>query len=306
MQVESHRVVILGGSGFIGSHLCRQLAANGHRVRVLTRSQKPHKNLIDIPGIELSTGDPYESEFLSQQFADRDVVINLVGILNESGHDGRGFYRAHVELPEKVVQACKAAGVSRLLHMSALNADMTKGSSHYMRSKGQGEELVHQTASNDLAVTSFRPSVVYGPGDHFSNRFAKLLRLTPLLFPLACPHTRFSPVFVEDVVTAYVRAIDNPQTHDQRYDLCGPKSYSFQQLVDYIAHLIGAKRLIIPLSDGLSRLQANIMEYIPGKPLSIDNYHTTQVDSVCSGEFPAVFDIQPRSIEEEMPKYLEH
>lgn len=306
MQGELHRVVIIGGSGFIGSHLSRQLTANGYRVKVLTRSQKSHKNLTDIPGIELSTGDPYEPEFLSQQFAGQDVVINLVGILNESGHDGSGFYEAHVELPEKVVSACKAAGVSRLLHMSALNADMTKGPSHYMRSKGQGEELVHQAASNELAVTSFRPSVVYGPGDHFSNRFARLLRLTPLLFPLACPNTRFAPVFVEDVVQVYVRAIDNSETYGQRYDLCGPKSYTFQQLVNYIAHLIGTKRLIIPLNDGLSRLQANIMEYIPGKPLSIDNYHTTQKDSVCSGEFPAVFDIQPRSIEEEMPIYLEH
>lgn len=300
MKNQQHRITLLGGTGFIGGHLSRHLASAGHQVRVLSRSQK---ELAATPGIELIQGDVHDPQFLAEQFAERDVVINLVGILNEKGHDGRGFHKVHVELPEKVVQACQSAGVSRLLHMSALNADAQNGSSQYMRTKGKGEELVHQAASA-LAVTSFRPSVIFGPDDHFSNRFAQLLRLTPVIFPLACPQTRFSPVFVEDVVTAYTRAIDTPETFGERYDLCGPQSYTFQQLVEYIAHLIGVRRRIIPLNDTLSRLQANIMEYIPGKPLSIDNYHTTQVDSVCTGDFPAIFNIQPQSIEEEMPKYL--
>jgi len=303
MKAQLHRITIVGGSGFIGGHLCRHLATQGYAVRVLTRSHKAHKNLADIPGLELLQGDPYEPEFLSRAFAEQEVVINLVGILNETGHDGRGFHRAHVELPEKVVQACRNAGVHRLLHMSALNADAVNGVSHYMRTKGAGEELVHQAASADLAVTTFRPSVVFGPGDSFSNRFASLLRFTPLL-PLACPETRFAPVFVEDVVLAYTRAIDNPQTHGQRYELCGPKSYSLRQLVEYFANLIGVRRLIIPLNDPLSRLQANVMEYVPGKPFSLDNYLTTRMDSVCSGDIPAIFNIKPRSIEEEIPRYL--
>ena len=307
MNDQSHRITLLGSSGFIGGHLCHHLVAKGYQVRVLTRSQKGHKNLAEIakiPGIELIEGDPYEVEFLAKAFAEQDVVINIVGILNESGHDGHGFYRAHVELPEKVVQACHDAGVPRLLHMSALNADAEKGASHYMRSKGAGEDLVHRAASTGLAVTTFRPSVVYGPGDSFSNRFARLLRFTPLMFPLACPETRFAPIFVEDVVAAFTRAIDNPQTHGQRYELCGPQSYSLRQLVKYIAHLIGVRRLIIPLNDPLSRLQANIMEYVPGKPFSLDNYLTTRMDSVCGGDFPAIFGIEPGSIEEEMPRYL--
>lgn len=303
MNNQLPRITVVGGSGFIGGHLCRHLAAKDYPVRILTRSQRAPKGLASVPGIELVQGDPYDARFLAESFAEQDVVINLVGILNEPGHDGRGFHRAHVELPEKVVQACHSAGIPRLLHMSALNADAEKGPSHYMRTKGAGEDLVHRAASSELAVTTFRPSVVFGPGDSFSNRFASLLRFTPL-FPLACPETRFAPVFVEDVVLAYTYAIDNPQTHGQRYELCGPKSYSFQQLVEYFASLIGVKRLIIPLSDRLSRLQANVMEYVPGKPFSLDNYLTTRMDSVCTGNFPAIFNIKPRSIEEEMPRYL--
>jgi len=305
MKEQLQRITVVGGSGFIGGHLCRHLASKGYPVRVLTRSQRDPKGLAAVPGIELIQGDPYDAKFLANSFAEQNVVINLVGILNEPGHDGCGFHRAHVELPEKVVQACRNAGVHRLLHMSALNADAEKGPSHYMRTKGEGEDLVHQAASTELAVTTFRPSVVFGPGDSFSNRFARLLRFTPLAFPLACSETRFAPIFVEDVVAAYTRSIGNPETHGQRYELCGPQSYSFQQLVEYIATLIRVRRLIIPLNDRLSRLQANIMEYVPGKPFSVDNYLTAQMDSVCSGDFPAIFDIEPRTIEAEMPKYLQ-
>ena len=143
-----------------------------------------------------------------------------------------------------------------------------------------------------LKVTSFRPSVIFGPGDSFLNRFAGLLRLTPGVFPLACPRARFQPVYVEDVVRAFVESLGNHKTFGQRYDLCGPKVYTLREIVEYVARLIGRRVRILGLNDRLSRLRA-AMEFAPGA-VSLDNYHSLQVDSVCQGEFPPVSASRPR------------
>ena len=231
-------------------------------------------------------------------FKGMDAVINLVGILNEQGHSGEGFRRAHVELPRKVLNACHQNRVKRILHMSALNADANSGPSHYLRSKGEGENHVHAFAGK-IAVTSFRPSVIFGREDSFFNRFAQLLKLSPLVFPLACPAARFAPVYVEDVAACFVEALDDKDSYGQRYDLCGPKIYTLKQLVAYTASTLGVKRKIIGLPDVLSRLQANLLEFAPGKPFSIDNYHSLSEDSVCKqGK------ILPTAVESIVPYYL--
>lgn len=239
---------------------------------------------------------------LKKYFAEQDVIINLVGILNESCHNGKGFQKAHVQLAQKVVTACEATGVSRLLHMSALNATPKKKISHYLLSKGQAEDLVH--IIDTLQVTSFRPSVIFGPGDSFFNRFFSLLRLIPFAMPLACPNARFAPVYVGDVVEAFVYSLHNISTVGQRYDLCGPKVYTLKQLVQYAGSFLARQRKIVGLPAVLSKLQAYIMEYMPGKPFSYDNYQSLQVDSVCKEPFPEIFGITPRSIEEIVPHYL--
>ncbi len=276
-------VCILGGGGFVGSHICSLLAQSGYNTRVLTRRISHCQQLAVLPGLQLVECDVHNQEQLNEQLANVDVVINLIGILNEREHNGDGFRRAHVELARKVINACHHNQVGRLLHMSALNADASQGSSRYLRTKGEAENLVHSYAGN-IKVTSFRPSVIFGEDDSFFNRFAGLLKLMPLAFPLACADAKFSPVYVKDVARCFVESINKPQTHDQRYDLCGPQTYTLKELVSYTSQQLGLRRWIIPLPDFIAQVQALVLEFFPGKPFSIDNYYSLQIDSVCNSE----------------------
>ena len=295
-----HTIAILGGSGFVGSHLCARLARDGHNLRVITRNYERHRDLLVLPNLDIVELKPHDATALITALAGCDVVINLVGILNERRHDGSGFRRAHVEFPRKVIEACRANGIERLLHMSALGADVN-GPSHYQRTKGEGEKLV---LASGLHVTTFRPSVIFGPGDSFLRRFARLLHLTPLVFPLAVPNAHFATVYVLDVVEAYARAIDNSATVGQSYELCGPHEYTLLQLVRYVAKITESPHLIIPLPNWASHLQAEIFEWLPGKPFSRDNYLSTLTPNVCKGPFPEIFGIKPKSLEEIAPSYL--
>lgn len=292
-------ICILGGTGFVGRHLVRRLDALGHAVLVVTRRRERHRDLLVLPNVQVAEGDVHNPAVLRAAFRGRHAVINLVGILNASA---RGFERVHVELPAKIVAACQAAGVTCLLHMSALNAG--NGDSLYLRSKGRGEEVAQRGAGRDLHVTSFRPSVIFGPDDSFLNRFAALLRSTPAVLPLACPHARFQPVYVEDVAQVFVTALADQRSHDHRYNLCGPRAYTLHELVAHIATWIGVRRRIIDLPDWVARVQAHVLGHLPGKLFTLDNYRSLQVDAVCEAEFPALFGLAPKSIEEIMPAHF--
>ena len=231
--------------------------------------------------------------------------MNLVGILNEPRDNGLGFRYAHVDLAQKVVHACLKCGIKRLLHMSALHADARHGASYYLRSKGEAQKLVH--AAQGLDVTSFCPSVIFGPGDSFFNNFASLIRMSPGIVPLACPTARFAPVYVGDVVEAMCHSLHDAQTIGRSYNLCGPKIYTLKQLLQYTAQIIHARRLIVGLGKTASRMMANVFQYMPVfRPITRDNYRSLQVDSVCPEAFPAIFNLNPRSIEEIVPTYLGH
>ena len=297
-----NRVCILGGSGFVGRHLIANLSRRGIRCRVLTHHPQRHASLRVLPGTELVKSPSLDPAFLISQFEGCDAVINLIGILNEA-RGKASFRQIHVELVDTIVAAAIKARVGRLLHMSALHAS-ADAPSHYLRTKAQGEDAVHRAASADFHVTSFRPSVIFGPGDGFLNRFAALLRLTPGVFPLACPDARFQPVSVEDVVGAFVESLDNHKTFGERYDLCGPKTYTLRETVAYVARVLDKPVCIIGLNDTLSYLQALSLEFVPGKPFSLDNYRSLQIDSVCDKGFPEVFGITPGSLEEIAPDYL--
>lgn len=303
MKVRS--LCILGGTGFVGHRLLNLLAAEGRQVKVLTRRRERHRDLWVLPTVDLVEADIHDPAALREAFRGCDAVVNLVGILNEKGRDGRGFRRAHVELPRKIVQACRETGVRRLLHMSALHADAARGPSHYLRTKGEGEDLVHAAAADGLQVTSFRPSVIFGPRDSFINRFAKLLRLAPYFFPLACPEAKFAPVYVGDVAQAFVNSLDHPASFGQRYDLCGPRVYTLREIVELTARYHGLRRKVIGLNDTLSRWQARLLEHLPGKPFSLDNYLSLQVDSVCRDHnaLPQL-GITPTSLEAVVPGYI--
>lgn len=286
-------ICILGGGGFVGHHLCGRLAAQGWRITVPTRQRQRINDLLVLPTVEVVEADIHDPATLAQLFDGQDVVINLVGILHGSHKD---YIRNHVKLPHKVMDACRAAGVRRLLHMSALGAD-TASKSFYQHSKGEGEKLVLEPGrGHDLDVTVFRPSVIFGPGDSFLNLFAGLLKLAPVV-PLANAGARFQPVHVTDVARAFAEAIDDPETFGQAYNLCGPKVYRLEELVRLVADTLGLKRTFLPLDAGMSYWFARLMELKPGRKLMTrDNHYAMQTDNVCPTGFPARFGT-PRTLE---------
>ena len=289
-------VCILGGSGFVGRHMCHLLAAQGYRLRVPTRSQARARDLQLLPTVDVVEADIHDRGTLARLMHDAQAVINLVGVL----HGGRGrqsFREAHVELARKIVEACRENGIRRYLHMSALNAD-PKGPSEYLRSKGEAEAIVRQA---NLDVSVFRPSVIFGPGDRFLNLFARLQRWLPIIV-LGSPDARFQPVFVEDVAAAFATSLEDVKSFGQSYDLCGPKVYTLRELVEYVGRIVGHGQPVVGLGDRLSYWQAYAMEWMPIKLLTRDNYHSMQVDSICRCDFP--FGIRPTALEAVAPGWL--
>ncbi|HID80757.1 MAG TPA: complex I NDUFA9 subunit family protein [Chromatiales bacterium] len=289
-------ICILGGTGFVGSHISAKLASENYRIKILTRHPQRHRHLLVLPQLTLIKADIHNPTQLASQLKGCDAAINLVGILNETGKNS--FRRVHEELAVKVVNACKQNNVQRLLHMSALNAD-AGGPSEYLRSKGKAENYVHTFSGQNLATTSFRPSVIFGPGDSFLNRFAGLLKQIPFFFPLACPNALFQPVYVGDVADAFIKALTDETNIGRHINLCGPQTYTLKQLVEFTAKTIDVRRKIIGLPDWASRLQARLMGVLPGKPFTMDNYNSMKADSVCTqGENCST------SLEMIAPKYL--
>ena len=271
--MKPRNIVILGGTGFVGSHMVPRLHADGHRITVLSRNRELHRELGVLPRVSVENADIYDLQALSRKFVGADAVINLVGILNESGSDGRGFEKAHVSLTDTVIAACKAAGVSRLLHMSSLRAG--EGASHYLRTRGDAESRVRDSR---LGWTIFRPSVIFGRGDGLFFRFASLLRMAPVL-PLARANAKFAPVHVGDVCEAFARSLAHPHSIEHSYELFGPRVVSLREIVQWTADLIGKRPLIIGLPDVLGYVQARIGEWLPGKPISRDNFRSLLIDS---------------------------
>lgn len=268
------RIVILGGTGFVGRHLAPRLVAAGYAVDVLSRNREIHRGVGLTNEIRVHSLDAQDPAALASFLHGAAAVINLVGILNEAGRDGRGFQRAHVELTRSVVQACEDAGVPRLLQMSALNAG--RGSSHYLRTRGEAERLVRDSR---LQWTIFQPSVIFGRGDGLFTRFAGLLRMLPVL-PLARAQARFAPIYVGDVVEAFCTALVRADSIGQSYELYGDRVLSLAEIVRLTADALGLRRWILPLPDGLARLQAALFDFVPGKPFSTDNYRSLLTDSV--------------------------
>ena len=280
--MKHRNIILLGGSGFVGRHLAVELANRGYRVTVPCR--RPHRlaALKVLPSVTLVQANIMDQAELTDLCKGHDVVINLVGILNESR--GISFRRMHVDFVKSIVHACQTHRIRRLLHISALGANQASGSSQYLRSKGEGENLLHTYGQKDLEVTSFQPSIIFGEDDSFINRFAGLLRWCFGIFPLACGNSRFAPIYVEDVVRAMADSIDDLASHGRRYPLCGPDTFTLQQMVQMIADHSGARCLVTHLPDSLARLQAMVLQNLPGKLFTMDNYRSLQTPSTCDGD----------------------
>ncbi len=300
--METLSVCILGGTGFVGTRLVSRLLRDGHDVTVLTRDREQHKHLRVLPGVALVNCNVYDEADLSERFRGADVVINLIGILNERGFSGAGFRRTHTELTRAALQAAKSAGVKRFLQMSSLRA-APDAPSFYLRSKGEAERLI-RTTDGSLDWTIFKPSVIFGPGDSFLNRFASLLAVIPFVFPLARPGALFQPIFVDDVVEAFMRCLHGGASSRQSYELGGPQRLTLREIVAFVAAVTGHRRLIVGLPDFVARLQGLAMDFVPGRPFSSDNYRSLGVDSICSDDGCARLGIRPRSMAGAARQYL--
>lgn len=305
--MRSENILVVGGSGFIGRHLVAALAARGARVTVPSRRRERAKSLILLPTIDVVEADVGAPGVLDRLAEGRDAIINLAGVLHsrrgrpdERGPNDYGpdFARAHVELPQALVNVCRARGVRRLVHLSAIGASVD-APSEYLRSKGVGEQAV--LAAEDLLVSVLRPSVVFGPEDSFLNLFATLARLLPVL-ALACPDARFQPVYVGDLVRATLAALDASPQGGKVYELCGPRRYTLKELVAWVCEITGRRRPVLGLSPMFSILQARLLELSPVPLMTRDNLRSMQVPSVCDCPFP--FGLEPTALEAVAPSWL--
>lgn len=299
--MKIQRVCLIGGTGFVGRHLVARLARDGIAVRILARHPERHRDLGVPRGNEVRAVGVCRAPDLAGLMNGCDAAMNLVGILNENKRTS--FRQVHVELVEQIVEACKLAGVGRLLHMSALHASETNGASTYLRTKGEGENRAHTLGRPSVLVTSFRPSVIFGPGDSFINRFRQLMKI-PGPLPLACPNSRFAPVYVGDVAEAFARALPDRHTAGRAYQLCGPRVFTLREIVQYIAWHSGNYKGIIGLNERLSRLQAQVLGALPGRPFTLDNYRSLQVDSVCDEDGLGELGITPTDMDLVVPPFL--
>jgi uncharacterized protein YbjT (DUF2867 family) len=306
------KIIILGGTGFIGRHICEKLIRAGHQVTVPTRKLENARAIQMLPGLQPVRCNVHDLQQLTQAAAGHDVLINLVAILHGSEAE---FERTHVTLPQTIVAACKAAGISRIVQMSSLGAALD-APSQYLRSKGRGEQLF---PASGLDVTILRPSVVFGEGDKLLNTFAQLQQAFPVM-PLACADAQFQPVWVEDVAQAavlcattnYYQNNNWPRAYSlskqpKTLEIAGPSTMSLRQLVALAGQCVGAERTIIALPNALARIQAFVMEKLPGPTLmSRDNLASMQSPNVASGKLPGLRElgIEPSSIEAIAPRYL--
>lgn len=297
------KILVLGGTGFVGRHLCEKLVQQPWQVTLPTRRSEHARQLQSLPFLTVLENDVHDETALARLIHGHDAVVNLVAILHGSQ---AAFERAHVELPQKISRACLLADVRRLVHVSALGAALD-APSMYQRSKARGEQVL-QAAGLDLTV--LRPSVVFGAEDRFLNVFAKLQRVFPVI-PLAGAATRFQPVWVEDVATAILKCLQDRHTVGKTIDLCGPEVFTLKELVQLAGRLSGINRghgrPVIGLPLALGRVQAALMSLAPGEPLmSRDNLDSMAVDNISDGRQPGLksLGIVPAALEGVAARYL--
>lgn len=293
------KILVLGGTGFVGRHLCKELVRLQYRVTVPTRNVSKAQHVQSLPFLDLVQADVHDETALARLVPGHDAVVNLVAILHGNSFE---FQRVHVELVKRIVRACTDAGVPRLVHVSALGA-ARDAPSMYQRTKAAGEAVLQ---GSGLGWTVLRPSVMFGEGDKFLTVFARLQEALPIM-PLAGADTLFQPVWVGDVVNAIVQCLQRDDTGRRTYEVCGPDRYTLRQLVKLAGSLSGHPRPVVRLPTVLARLQAFLMELAPGQPLmSRDNLDSMKVSNVASGNLPGLdaLGISPCALSDIAPTYI--
>ncbi len=280
----SHKILILGGSGFVGRHVCSRLSLQNYQITVPTR-RLPARHIQMLPGVSVVQADVHDLKQLQALVHGHDMVVNLVATLHGSEE---AFNQVHVTLPINLARACHAENVTRLIHVSALGADV-HAPSMYQRSKARGElALLSAAQKAPLGLTILRPSVIFGKDDQFINLFAKLQQIFPVM-PLAGADTRFQPVWVQDVAQALVHCVNTPSTEGQVFDVCGPDVLTLTELVQLAGRWSGHPRPVLPLPYAVGWLQALLMEWLPGPTLmSRDNLDAMKVHNVPKGNLPGL------------------
>lgn len=301
------RILVIGGTGFIGRHVVARLGAAGHELMVATRRYARGRDLLVVPTVTLAEADVHDDAELDDLVAGCDAVVNMVGILHGNGGTpyGSAFARAHVLLPQRIAQSCRRRNVHRMVHISALGADPA-GTSMYLRSKGDGEAAIRAAFADwhEGGWTIFRPSVVFGADDNFTNMFARLARWLPVI-PLAGSHARMQPVYVEDVAAAIGAALCNTHTCGQIYELGGPQIYTLGEIAGMCAKWSGHPRLVYDVPMGIGRMQAAFLACLPGTPLMTpDNLDSLKTDSIAREPLPAELRVVPTAMEAIVPAYL--
>lgn len=298
MSLSRPNILVFGGTGFVGRHVCEKLQRAGWRITVPTRRAVNAKAVQPLPGVTVVEADVHDEKALARLLPGHDAVVNLVAILH--GNEA-SFERTHVALPTKLARACVSSGVRRLVHISALGV-AADSPAMYQRSKARGEQVLRGA---DLALSVLRPSVIFGAGDRFLNLFAQLQSIFPVV-PLAGAHARFQPVWVEDVASAVVACLRDPQG-GQTIECVGPEVLTLADLVRLAGRYGSRQRPIVPLPMALGRLQARLMELAPGEPLmNRDNLNAMSVDNVASGLWPGLeaLGIRPSPLSAVAPSYL--
>ncbi len=296
--MTAKRLVILGGTGFVGSYLVPRLAFEGHRITLLSRNRERHRARAVVPGVDIRSADVYDGNVLRREFEGADAVIHLIGVLH--GTRRHSMHETHVELPRRVVAACQAAGVARLHLMSSLKAG--QGLSRYLKTRGEAEAVVRHS---DLDWTIYQPSVIFGANDGLVSRFAALLRMMPAL-PLARAGSRLAPTYAGDVAEAIARCLaDDAVSVDRTFELYGPEVLTLGDIVRAIRDTLGLGTPIIALPDALGRIQARAAELLPGKPFSYDNFLSLRTDSVGKQDGYAALGIRPQPFTPWLPVLLQ-
>ncbi len=301
--MRPEQATVIGGSGFVGRYIVRNLAKRGTRIRVAVRN--PNDALFLKPMGDVGQVLPVQANIRVPASIERavegsDIVVNLVGVLHQSGP--QTFKALQADGAATVAAAAAKAGVSRLIQMSAIGAD-PKSSAPYARTKAEGEKAVLDAFPE---ATILRPSIVFGPEDDFFNRFAAMARIAPALPLVGGGETKFQPVYVCDVADAATAVLDAPDSRRTTYELGGPTVYSFREILELILHEIQRSKPLVSIPFGLAKFMAFFAQMIPNPPLTPNQVELLKTDNVAGGDAKSLTDlgITPTSVEAIVPAYL--